>query len=398
MSRVVTILLAILLGFAGGWAFQQFVMLPPARSAASDSSGTPVTVDPVTRIIAQGRLQPKGGVINILAPPGQRVKEILVRESSAVVAGETELLRLESLELLELQAELASARRSETSLELQQARLNADLATRNAESALEAALLRMEQARSGTAIEIAGRELQIARQQYSELESLSLDPLTRTLVSRQQLAQQKVQVDNLGLKLEDAKRQQEQLLAAAAKDVELARASVEDSRTAAQQARKIEEESRSPELAEQIAARQLQQGRLVAPVTGTVLRVNIQPGETVTTLPVMQLGQLDEIECLAEVSELFAARVRPGAAVALRSSALEQSLRGTVTRVGSVVGSATLPEPNPLALVDRKTVEVLVALDPADVARARNWVNLQVTVEITPSRPDQPLTAPDPGS
>lgn len=45
---------------------------------------------------------------------------------------------------------------------------------------------------------------------------------------------------------------------------------------------------------------------------------------------------------------------------------------------------ASLPDPSPLALVDRKTIEVRIMIDDDDVASARGFSNLQVTVELAP--------------
>jgi hypothetical protein len=39
-------------------------------------------------------------------------------------------------------------------------------------------------------------------------------------------------------------------------------------------------------------------------------------------------------------------------------------------------------DPSPLALVDRKTVEVRIAVDPASAEVAKRLINLQVAVEI----------------
>lgn len=336
----------------------------------------------VQRIVAQGRLLPRGGLVNVLVPPGQRVDRILVAEKDRVVAGQSELLTLHSQQLLGMQAEMAAARKAEVAVELEKARQGAGMLVREAESAVASARLALDQARSPNRLKIAESELAAARLELAGYESLSRDPLTSTLVSRQQLALQAMKVDSLTLQLEDARQQQQRALEIAELNLSQAAGGLEDARAAAASAERMERESRSPRLAEEIALEQLQQARILAPADGTVLRVMLQPGETVTQLPVMQIGDIDRMECIAEVSEVFAARVRPGQTVTIRSPALEKPLGGEVISVGTVVGSATLPEPNPLALVDRRTVEVRIALDDDSNPAARQFVNLQVAVEI----------------
>ncbi len=383
MYRALAIIIATAIGFAGGWfAVRQW---PDAFSVSSKAEPNPVS-QPVriVRIVAQGRLRPLGGIVNVIAPPGQQVRELMVKESESVVAGETELVRLASLELLELQSSLASARRNEVAMDLAQARMTAEMAVRGAESSVQSAALNLKQLQSTSQVAIAEQELKSAQEQLDEYLQLAGDPLTKMLVSEQQLRQQKSLLENSRLQLTESKLKQEHAMEAAQQTLTVARANLLDAKESAEMAAKVEQENRSTKLAEEIANSQLQQSRVFAPASGTVLRVLVRDGDTVGPGPLMQIGNLDRMECLAEVSEMFTNKITEGMPATLSSSALSEPVQGKVTGISRVVGSATLSEPNPLALVDRKTVEVTVLIDEKDTDRARNFSNLQVTVELTP--------------
>lgn len=382
-----------LLAFAGGWAahwrWPHLLGGPPApTSPASPTDG----LQPAPRIVAQGRLQPFGGMVSVILPPGQQIGAVHVREQDTVVAGQTPLLTLKSRELLQLNVDLAAAQRAELALEFARNRLNAELAVRSAEQTLDSARLRQQQLESSTQIQVADKELASARAQLDSVTELSRDPLTTSLVSQRELMRLQTGVETSQLQLDAARADHLAGLEAARRGVTAAEASLTDAQQAAAMARQIEADNKSPRLAEEIARKQLAEAEILAPVSGTVLRVLLGPGETVTTSPVMQLGDLERMECVAEVSELFASRIEPGFEATLSSPSLGRALAGKVTSVGQVIGMASLPDPSPLALVDRKTIEVRIMIDDDDVASARGFSNLQVTVELAPPGGSGPPT------
>jgi HlyD family secretion protein len=414
MARISIAVVLALLAFAGGWVTHwRWPALVGGPVGQVVPAGAPAKPDSTPRIVAQGRLQPLGGLVSVILPPGQQIGEVHVRELDSVVAGKTRLLTLKSRELLQLHVDLAAAQKTEVALEFARNRLNADLAVRSAEQTLDSARFRLQQLQSSTGIRVsemeldsarfrlqqlqsstgirvAEMELDSARSQLDSLTALSRDPLTATLVSLRELERLRTGVETSQLQLDAAREEHRTGLEAASNAVTAAEASLADARQAAEMARQVEVESQSPQLAEEIARKQLAEAEVLAPVSGTVLRVLLQPGETVTTSPVMQLGDLEQMECVAEVSELFASRIEPGFDATLTSPSIGRPLAGKVTSVGQVIGMASLPDPSPLALVDRKTIEVRILLDAEDVPAARGFSNLQVTVELAPSRGDGP--------
>ena len=78
-----------------------------------------------------------------------------------------------------------------------------------------------------------------------------------------------------------------------------------------------------------------------------------------------------------------AARVQVGDAATVTSRAFgEASLQGRVSEKFVLVGRPQLKPLNPLARVDYRSVTANVELDAASVARARDWLQLQVEVVI----------------
>ncbi len=110
-----------------------------------------------------------------------------------------------------------------------------------------------------------------------------------------------------------------------------------------------------------------------APCDGTILEVYARQGERVANTPILQMGDLRQMVCIAEVHEaslkeleikkisddpddgkLVPARDYP---VTIRSAALEQDLQGRVIEIGRLIGAPSLRDPNPLAQSDRRTVK-----------------------------------------
>ena len=91
------------------------------------------------------------------------------------------------------------------------------------------------------------------------------------------------------------------------------------------------------------AARQrLSEAEVRAPVSGVVAERHVQAGDRVQDGdPLFQLVNIDELEFEATVPSEYAARVRPGAAVALALSGYPEGVEGRVARVNATVDPAT---------------------------------------------------------
>ncbi len=342
-------------------------------------------VPKIESIVAQGRILPMGGIVNIPAPPGQRIAAILVSVGDFVTGGKTELATLAGRDLLELQVQVASAKRSDAELEIEQRIVAAEINLRTAEAARDTARLNGEQVRSRMDHVIADKQITAAREKIERMQRLANEPRTRNLVSEQDIADQAILLE----KAEDDRRQGDIALRQARETADLAlknaELNIESAKRSLEIANKMHSGNKSLALAESLAQAQLENSRLIAPSDGTVLKVFVKTGEAAVNAPLLQIGDLSRMECVAEVNDRIIRQVRIGQRATIKSPALSRDLVGTVRQISRIVGSNTLPNPNPLALVDTKTVDVHIDIDSADVAEAANFVHLQATIEIDPA-------------
>ena len=77
-----------------------------------------------------------------------------------------------------------------------------------------------------------------------------------------------------------------------------------------------------------------------------------------------------------------AALVQAGQSAIIRSKAFPQPLAGKVLRKSPLVGRPQLRPLDPLARVDYRAVTALIQLDRESTETARQWLQLQVEVEI----------------
>jgi HlyD family secretion protein len=136
----------------------------------------------------------------------------------------------------------------------------------------------------------------------------------------------------------------------------------------------------------------------------TVLKVFLRPGEFVSQMPIMQLGDLSKMVCVAEVYEADVKNLTIGQAAVIRSPAFAGKfadgidpetkertggITGKIEQIGGVIGSPGLANRNPLAPADRSVVEVRIALDETATSETSHRVGLQVTVEFEQSATEE---------
>ena len=167
-----------------------------------------------------------------------------------------------------------------------------------------------------------------------------------------------------------------------------AQQSRDSAKRALQSLKTLRGEERSVRLSKQIAQDRRDAARIISPVSGTVLKVFARQGDVVGNAPLMQVANLEEMQCVAEVVDRLVGAVKIGQTAAITSPALDKPLSGKVVSIGRFVGQSTMQQPNPFALVDRKTVDVRIQIDDSDIDVANKLVNLQVSVEIAIATPN----------
>lgn len=303
-------------------------ILAPLAPLALLGASMPVAAQAPDHVAALGRLEPRGGIVRVAAPStplslaGSVVSRLLVAEGDRVEAGQ-----------------LLAVTDAEPALTAAVTVAEANLALRR--QSAEAALSRAEEACVIAAV-------------------LEREAERRTRLLDRKLASQEEAEQTRG-------------------DAEAQAASC----TAARATARVSEAAIDVAEAE-LVLRQSERARaeVRAPFAGQVLRVTAEPGEYVGAEGVLELGRVDEMMAIAEVFETDVRYLAIGQAAVVSSDALAGDKRGQVAFIRPKVQKQDEIGDDPAARKDARIVEVGIALEAPEEARA--LTNLQVEVVITP--------------
>ncbi len=130
------------------------------------------------------------------------------------------------------------------------------------------------------------------------------------------------------------------------------------------------------------AERDLEKAYVRAPITGTVLKIHVRPGEKPGAEGVMNIGNIERMTAEVEIYQTQIGDVTLGDPVNITANALPTPLQGSVSHIGLEVERQTLIDDDPAANTDARIVEVTVLLDEASSEIAARYTNLQVVATI----------------
>jgi HlyD family secretion protein len=130
------------------------------------------------------------------------------------------------------------------------------------------------------------------------------------------------------------------------------------------------------------ATASLAQATVKAPQAGEVLYIHTRAGEVVSTDGIVEIGQTQQMEAIAEVYQSDVGKVRLGQKARISSEAIGGELTGTVSQIGAQVRRQTIVNTDPSTNIDARIVEVHVTLDRTSSQQAAKSTNLQVRVTI----------------
>jgi multidrug resistance efflux pump len=140
-----------------------------------------------------------------------------------------------------------------------------------------------------------------------------------------------------------------------------------------------------------LAQQKLKKTEVLAPSAGTVISVMARAGELVSNQPLLQIADLQSLQCQAEidVADLPLLTGKREAFVSCRAFQ-GRRVKATIERVRSVAGAATLHPVDPRKAVDRTVATVVLKLQDAQLAsdliggpaEGTALIGLQVDVEI----------------
>jgi HlyD family secretion protein len=347
-------------------------------------------------VTSLGRLQPAGGVIPVHGPPGDRIVELLKVDGKAISPG---------MELKEGQpiAKLASFEERDQQVRVAKKQLDeAEKALAAAERAGEqkvlAARAELNQAQANKTSDLAAIDAKLeylqvgvetAQAAVTRLADLERQGVPVAKENREQArlaaAQAKAELkasEAMRTKTETTYRESEK---AAEAKIKAAEAELAEAKARAP----IESSREQVKLAEQLRDRTI----LKAPVAGTVLKINGREGQPTGVEPILQMADLSSMIAVAEVYESDIGRlaqwVGKGPVKAeVTNPALPKALSGSVRAeqdISLMIARNQVFAMGPREDVDRRVVEVVVHLSPEDVAAARRFVGLQVTVTLEPT-------------
>ena len=299
-----------------------------------------------TDVTCLGRLVPGGRILQVAAPPGAVIGELLVERGEWVEQGKI-LARLrdharETAALLRAEKEVAVA-----ISELNRVRAGEKANTIEAQQAAVArqeAILRQKETHFERMRKLYEKKI-IAAREYEEAQT-QRDTAEKSLLWERQ---------HLG-SLRDIRKE----------DLALAASKVE----AAEEARKVAREN-------------VELNIIRAPVSGRVLDIYAFSGEAIVAgRGILDLGRGRDMMVEAEVYVSDIGRVRIGAPAVVSGDAFRGNVKGQVVEIVSMVNRSAIIPVDPLAFSDLRIVKVLIRLDDSRVVA--NLGNHQVSVTIKP--------------
>jgi HlyD family secretion protein len=322
-------------------------LLGCSRPATNQSTTQPST-PPRKGVYALGRLEPASTVLKIAAPSGNEgncIAELLVHEGDDVSQGQL-LARMDTFLRRTAVVEEARAR-----LEVAKARL-AQIQAGSKQGTIEAAKASVESAR---------HERDTRLREWTRIEQAKrTNSVSDTDVDDARFASDRAE-QNLKMAIANLN-------------------AVEEIRQVDIDAQQAEIAVTASVLQTAIANRDAAEVR--APVAGRILKIYSRTGEQVSQQRLLEMGQVERMQGVAEVFEGDLLHVKLGqkATVELDSTGLKLAAR--VCEVGHIVARKVVLTNDPVSDTDARVVEVRLDLDEAHPDEVRRLSNARIRVHI----------------
>lgn len=375
-------LAALVLPFIGIRSF-----LPTSSQSTEQSNLDTSSVTLPKQVSALGRIEPVDGVLTVGAPINEILATLTVNEGDWIEEGDViGYMRSHSERLAQLEA-------AKQSLVNAKARLRAETRFNQAqitESATDYEALPAVQSESLLAsqatVDRLKSELAFAYQELERFQFLN----NQGAIAEREIDQQQANVDQLKEQLRQAEAQLNQQNAASDRELASAAAQLNTLKVGAERVQadsRVETALRDIQLAEV----RVENSLIRAPISGRVLRVLTNPGETVSDIngrgkgAILDMGNTRQMLVVAEVHETSISDVKVGqtAVVTSRNNAFDEELTGEVIAIGNQIFKKDVLNDDPTARVDARVVEVKILLDNPEIVAG--LTNLQVEIDIDTS-------------
>lgn len=286
-------------------------------------------------------------------------QEAAVTQQSAELAGQ---LRIQRSEIARLEAEVAGDRAAQTATVN---RLEAELQTAEAELARHRALYD-DGAISASLYDSKRLAVDTTSQARAEAQAI-LNRTNSTSVKQLQEARAELaRLESTGqAQLDAARSTLNEVAEVRPVDIQLAQAELTAAKAALAQAQN-----------------NLAKATIQAPQAGQILAIHTRPGEQMSSRGIVALGQTEQMLAVAEVYQSDISRVQLGQTATVRGQAFEGELRGQVIEIGRQISQQNVFSGQPGENLDRRVVEVKIALDQAASQQVAGLSNLQVQAVI----------------
>jgi len=303
------------------------------------------------KIGALGRIKPRGGIVDLVGPRGDRIAGIRVEEGQTVRKGDA-LVVFESKTTCELELRLA------------------ELAAREADEwggkavAVQRTRLRQADEVGRKAVAVQEQRVRAARVDHD----FAVKALERfkmadgQSISEQMMDQRQGQVAVTEAALRSAEQELGRLVLERENNVRLAGQELERL--------ELEREIKMQRTRERLrlARDKLNRSTLEAPSDGTVLEVLTSVGEGTDAAPIVRMADLGTMVVVAEIFEGDLLHLEAGMKADITGNALPSALTGEIETIGRIVDPSN------------RTANVSIRLDDAEVAS--RLINLEVDVTI----------------
>jgi HlyD family secretion protein len=338
----------------------------------------------ISTVTALGRLEPSGEVLHLMAPTStqeSRIEQLFVQEGDRVESGQL-------IAILDnhsrLQAELQQAEEQVRIAQAQLAQVQAgaqtgEIQAQQAEIArLEAEQMGRVNAQRATVARLEA-EVQNARVEYERYEFL----FQEGAVTASQRDAKQLSYTTTQQQLQSAQEELVRLQTTGQAQIRQARATLEQVvEVRGVDVAVIEAQVQSAIATVASARVNLEQSLVRSPRLGQILRIHTHPGETIADQGIVTLGQTEQMMVVAEVYQNDIAAIQIGQTATVTSTALPNSLEGTVERIGLQVEPQQAVDEDPAANLDNRVVEVYIRLNPQSSRQVAGLTNLQVTTTI----------------
>lgn len=299
------------------------------------------------QVTALGRIVPGRAVIAVAAPPGDRVATLETAEGRDVEQGAV-LALLATHELRRSELEAARVALAELRERLAAETVHGEAAIRQAEAALA----------------LAEAQLAFDRSELARVRSL----VTSEAATGRRADEQGFVVRSRELSVERGRA-----------ELEMARAGLARTRAALGLG--------SAEARVKSAEAQLELAIIRAPLAGRVLKVFVHPGEQTGGGPILQLGEVSDMQVVAEVQTRDIGRVRVGQRAEITGESLPGPETGTVIETGEIIHKNDVLNVDPRAPRDTRVVEIRIRLDRREPAARLSNLEVEARVFLEPPGP-----------